>query len=42
MNVVYKLALGCITDGFKIVLDKMINQDQTGFIKDVGSCYQLL
>lgn len=29
LNVVYKLALGCIDDRIKTILDKLINQDQT-------------
>jgi hypothetical protein len=33
LNCIYKIAAGCIANRFKIVLDKIINNDQTGFIK---------
>ena len=33
MNVIYKLASGSIAERMKTVLDKLINKDQTGFIK---------
>lgn len=33
LNVVYKLASGCIAERLKKVLDKLINRDQTGFLK---------
>ena len=33
LNVIYKLASGSIAERMKTVLDKLINKDQTGFIK---------
>lgn len=33
LNVVYKVASGCIANKIKSLLDKLINKDQTGFIK---------
>lgn len=33
LNVVYKLASGCIAERLKKVLDKLISSDQTGFLK---------
>lgn len=33
LNVVYKLASGCIAERIKLYLDKLIHNDQTGFIK---------
>lgn len=33
LNVVYKVASGCIANRIKSLLDKLINKDQTGFIK---------
>lgn len=33
LNIVYKLASGCIAERIKTVLDKLINRDQTGFSK---------
>ena len=33
LNVIYKLASGCIAERIKTVLDKIINRDQTGFLK---------
>lgn len=33
LNIVYKLASGCIAERIKTVLDKLINRDQTGFLK---------
>ena len=33
LNVVYKIASGCIANRIKSLLDKLINKDQTGFIK---------
>lgn len=33
LNVVYKIASGCIAERIKVHLDKLINTDQTGFIK---------
>ena len=32
LNVIYKLASGCIADRIKIVLDKLISKEQTGFM----------
>jgi hypothetical protein len=33
LNVVYKLASGCIAERIKLYLDKLIHNDQTGFMK---------
>lgn len=33
LNVVYKVASGCIANRIKSLLDKLINKDQTGLIK---------
>jgi hypothetical protein len=33
LNTVYTIAAGCIANRIKLTLDKLINQDQTGFIK---------
>jgi hypothetical protein len=33
LNVVYKIASGCIAERLKTKLNKLINRDQTGFIK---------
>lgn len=33
LNVVYKVASGCIVNRIKSLLDKLLNKDQTGFIK---------
>lgn len=33
LNVVYKLASGCIAERIKVHLDKLINRDQTGIIQ---------
>lgn len=33
LNVVYKIASGCIAERMKNVLDKLISENQTGFIK---------
>lgn len=32
LNVIYKLASGCIAERIKSVLDKLISKDQTGFL----------
>ena len=32
LNAIYKLASGCIADRIKIVLDKLISKEQTGFM----------
>lgn len=32
LNVVYKIASGCIAERFKSVLNKIISEDQTGFL----------
>lgn len=33
LNVLYKIASGCIANRIKTVLYKLINEDQTGFLK---------
>ena len=33
LNVIYKIASGCIAERIKKILDKLISKDQTGFIK---------
>lgn len=34
LNVVYKIASGCIAERIKVHLDKLMNREQNGFIKE--------
>ncbi len=33
LNVIYKIASGCIANRLKLYMDKLISRDQTGFLK---------
>ena len=35
LNVVYKIASGCIAENLKTYMDKLIRRDQTGFLKGI-------